>query len=124
MTSQRMHQRGASIWMILIMVIVLGFAAIFGLKVIPIYLESYKIDKAMEGSLQGAADQSVQAIRDALIRRMDIDDVKVIDFRNVKDHVRITKKGASVTMETSYDAEVHLFANLWVVARFDKVRTN
>ena len=125
MASGSFYQRGASIWMVLLMVIVLGFAAIFGLKVIPIYLESYKIDQAIEGVLKdGVASQTPRDIQLAMVRRLDVDDVKAIPSSKFKEYVTITKKGQRVTIEVSYDAEAHLFGNLWAVARFDKVRTN
>ncbi len=125
MTSGSAYQRGASIWLILLMVIVLGFAVVCGLKVIPMYLESYKIDKAMEGVLQdGAGSQTPRDIQLAMVRRLDIDDVKAIPSSEFKKYVTITKKGNSVTIEVDYEQEVHLFGNLWAVARFEKVRTN
>lgn len=125
MQSIRRTQTGASIWMVLLMVIILGFAGLFGLKLIPIYLESYKIDKALKGVVQGVvADQSVKDIRDALLRRLDIDDVRRIKARNWRDYVTITKKGKQVTIEVFYDAEEKLVGNLFVVARFDKLVSN
>lgn len=125
MLAARKYQTGASIWLVLLMVIVLGFGAIFALKLIPIYIESHKIDKAMEGALSGAsADQTVNDVKDALIRRLDIDDVRRILDRNWRDYVTITKKGPRFTMEVVYDAEEHLFGNVYIVARFEKLRTN
>lgn len=125
MLAARKYQRGASIWMILLMVIVLGFGAIFALKLIPIYIESYKIDKAMQGTMTGdVANQSVRNIKEALLRRLDIDDVRRIVERNYRDYVTISKKGGGVTLAVDYEAEEHLFGNLYIVARFEKVVTN
>ncbi len=125
MLAARKYQRGASIWMVLLMVIVLGFGAIFALKLIPIFIESHKIDQAMEGALSsGSGDRSITQIKDALIRRLDVDDVRRILDRNWRDYVTITKKGKRVTMEVIYDAEEHLFANVFIVARFEKVKNN
>jgi hypothetical protein len=119
------YQRGASIWIILLMVIVFGFATIFALKLIPIYIESYKIDQAMEGALKGdVANQSVEDIKAALLRRLDIDDVRRIWEANWREYVTITKTGGVVTLQVTYDAEEQLMGNLYIVARFDKVKTN
>ena len=125
MLAARKYQRGASIWMILLMVIVLGFAAIFGLKVIPMFIESYKIDKALEGTFASdVSGQSVNDIRDALLRRLDIDDVRRIERRNWRDYMTITKRDRKVTVEVFYDAEEHLFGNLYIIGRFDKSKSN
>ena len=125
MLAARKYQKGASIWLILLMVIVLGFAAVFGLKLIPIYIESFKIDKAMEGALaEDSANRTAKEIKDALIRRLDIDDVRRIQDRNYRDYVTITKKGNRVTLEVAYDAVERLFGNLYVVAKFEKSFSN
>lgn len=125
MLTARRYQRGASIWMVLLMVIILGFGAIFGLKIIPMYLESYKIDKALEGTFTGdVASQSVNDIRDAFIRRLDIDEVRRIQLKNWRDHMSIVKRDGKVTVEVFYEDERSLFGNLYIVGRFEKSRSN
>jgi hypothetical protein len=111
--------------MVILMVIVLGFAAIFALKLIPIYLESYKVDKALKGVMAtDVGQQSERDIRRALLRRLDIDDVRRINASNWRDYLSIVKKGEKITIEVYYDAEEQLVGNLYVVARFDKVVSN
>ena len=119
------YQRGASIWMILLFVIVLGFGAIFGLKLIPIYLEWFKVEKAVNGALQsGAESQTQMALRDAIIRRMDIDDVRRFTKANFAEHFIITKRDRRVDVDVSYDAEEPLFYNIHVLVKFEKSFSN
>jgi len=125
MLAARKYQRGASIWMIIVMVIILGFGVVFGLKTIPMYIESYKIDKALEGTFtEDVASQSVTDIRNAFIRRLDIDDVRRIQERNWRDYMSITKRDGKVTVEVFYDAEEHLVGSLYIVGRFEKLKSN
>ena len=47
MNSVRQHQKGASLWMIMLIVSILGFGAVFGLKLLPMYLQWWKVEKAV-----------------------------------------------------------------------------
>jgi hypothetical protein len=120
------RQRGMSFWGILLMLVVFGFSAIIGLKLIPVYLESYKIDKAMKAVVQapGVSRQTQRDIIIALSKRLDIDGVRRIDDTNFKEYGLINKQNGKVTMEIYYQAEVPLFGNLRLLAEFDKVVSN
>ncbi len=119
------YQRGASIWMVMLFVIVLGFGVIFGLKLIPIYLEWFKVEKAITGALGGTSgEQNKGTILLAITRRLDIDDVRRINEGNYKEFFTITKRGRRVTVEVDYEAREPLFYNLSIVAAFKKTFTN
>ena len=114
-------QKGASLWMVLLFVVVLGFGAVFGLKLIPIYMEWWKVDRAVEGALQAGSGSD---IKNALLRRLDIDEVRRIDNRNIDEFMTITKRGEKITVAISYDAVEPLFGNLSVLAHFEKTHSN
>jgi len=119
------HQRGASIWLILMFVIVLGFGGIFGLKLIPLYLEWFKVEKAVNGTLQaGVADQTPRDIQATVIRRMDIDDVRRFTAVNFAEYFTIIKKGNKVTIDVSYEAVEPLFYNIYVLVKFENSYSN
>jgi hypothetical protein len=118
------YQKGASLWMVMLFVIVLGFAAVFGLKLIPIYLEWWKVEKAVSGALQpGVGAQSIKEINIAIVRRLDIDEVRRMTNANLAEYMTITKKGNTVTVDINYDAVEPLFGNLSVLAHFEKSLT-
>ncbi len=119
-------QAGMSGWVLLFILIVMSFLVLLGLKLFPIYLESFKIDQAIKGVVEqpGIGDQTVQEIRHMLIKRMDIDDVRSVTGRNWAQHGSVTKKGKKVTISINYTNDTHLFGNLWILAEFEKSRTN
>ena len=118
-------QKGASLWMVLLFIVVLGFGAVFGLKLIPIYLEWWKVERAVENSLQtGSRGASTRDISQAIVRRLDIDEVRRIDNRNINDFMTISKRGDQVTVAIDYYAEESLFGNLSVRAHFEKTLSN
>jgi len=118
-------QRGASLWMVLLFVVVLGFGAIFGLKLIPVYLEWWKVERAVEGALQGGVgSQSINEIKEAVLRRLDIDEVRTIRKRNFDEFMTVTKRGERVTIAIDYDRPEPLFGNVSIIAHFEKTLTN
>ena len=125
MKSSGRFQKGASIWMITLFVVVLGFGVVFGLKLIPVYLEGWKIGRAVEGALQaGAGSQSKENIKLAILRRLDIDEVRVIKRANFAEFITIQKRGERVTVIIDYERVEPLFGNLSILAVFQKTLTN
>ena len=119
------HQRGVSIWLLLMFVIVLGFGGIFGLKLIPLYLEWFKVEKAVSGTLQaGVSEQSIRDIQATVIRRMDIDDVRRFTKLNFNEFFTIAKRGNRVTIDVSYEAVEPLFYNIYVLVKFEGSYSN
>ena len=118
-------QRGASLWMVLLFVVVLGFGAIFGLKLVPVYLEWWKVERSVEGALQaGVGSQRVKEIKQAVLRRLDIDEVRTITHRNIDEFMTVTKRGERVTIAIDYDRIEPLFGNVSILAHFEKTLTN
>lgn len=120
------RQRGMTFWMLLFVLGVLGFAFFISLKLFPMYLESFKIDRAIENVTKdpGVGDQSRTAIASSLIKRLDIDDVRRITERNFSQYVDIDKKGRRVRITVEYRAEAHLVGNVSLVADFKKRASN
>ncbi len=116
------RQRGMSLWGILFLLAVFGFAAVIGLKLIPVYLESYKINKAMAGVLSDprVVNQSDRDIIVALSKRLDIDGITRVNDTNFKEYGTIIKRDNIVRMEIYYQVEVPLFGNLTLLADFEK----
>ncbi len=120
------RQRGASLWGILFLLAIFGFGAVIGLKLVPVYLESYKIDKAMAGVLSDprVANQTERDIVIALSKRLDIDGITRITDLNFREYGTITKRNKVVNMEIDYQAEVPLFGNLTLLADFEKAASS
>jgi hypothetical protein len=120
------RQRGIGVLNLAFIAVVLAFAGLVGLKLLPVYSESLKIDKAMKGTIEQSdiGSRTKREIVVALAKRLDIDDVRRIHDQNFKEYGTITKKGEKVTIELSYDAIVPLMGNLSILAEFEKEVTN
>jgi len=120
--SLRKRQRGLSFVSLIAIVGLLGFSAVIGLKLFPIYMDSWKIDGIMNAviSQPGINEQSRKEIYDAMIKRLDIDAVDAVNYRN-PDAMTITKRKNNVTISIFYRVETPLIGNLSLIAEFDKV---
>lgn len=120
--SFRNRQRGLSFLSLIAIVGIFGFAAVIGLKLFPIYMDSWKIDGVMEAVISDPAvnTQSRKEITDALMKRLDIDAVDAVNYTNYKESLTITKRKNQTTIDIYYKTTTPLIGNLSLVAEFDK----
>ena len=120
------RQRGIGILGLIFLLVVGGFFALTVIRLVPIYLEGWKVDRAIQAVVRdpGVGDQSVAEIQRSIIRRLDIDGVYAINERTFRDYITITKSQRQVSVHVSYDREAPLFGNLYMLARFDKFQAN
>ena len=114
----RQAQRGMSFWSLLVVLAVIAFFAIVGVKVIPLYLNQLKVTKAVHGVADeltvDPANIDPYTLQNALQRRWDIEDVQDLSPKEVK-LVR-TENGPKLAYD--YEARVRLFYNIYVVVDF------
>ncbi len=103
-----------------------GAASLLVMRLVPIYLESFKVDKALQSLVeeQDIARQSASEIYRGFVRRMDIEDVDRFNQRDVRKYVTVEKNGPRVTITVEYQAKAKLFRELSLVADFVKTASN
>jgi uncharacterized protein DUF4845 len=110
-------QRGVTMigWIfLLIPMAVVGYAVI---RLVPIYLNYTKIARSMtQVGQESSATDAQQAIRYALEKRLDIEQV---DFPETKDFT-IRRDGQSWVMEIEYEDGAPLLSNISLTAKFKK----
>ena len=89
-----------------------------GIRLAPVYLNYMKVAKAMDqaGSELKAGGANPQSIRTSIDKHFEID---MVDYPTTRD-MKITKDGASWVVESQYDDDAPLFANLSLLVTFDK----
>jgi hypothetical protein len=89
-----------------------------GIRLAPVYLNYMKVVKAMEGSVTElkASGASPQTIRTTIDKHFEID---MVEYPTTKD-MKITKDGSAWVVESQYDDDAPLFANLSLHVTFDK----
>jgi len=89
-----------------------------GIRLTPVYLNYMKVVKAMEGTVSEMKSGGVspQSIRTSINKHFEID---MVDYPTIED-MKITKDGESWVVESQYDDDAPLFANLSLHVTFDK----
>ncbi|MGD2136988.1 MAG: DUF4845 domain-containing protein [Gammaproteobacteria bacterium] len=101
-------------WVIVLALI--GFFVLLALRMVPSYLEFYKIVSTLDSIEAEGAMETPHDIRRLLERRFDISYVHSILPRDVT----IRSSGANWDVTADYDSRVHLFGNVDVVMSFYK----
>jgi len=110
------RQRGMSGIGILVILILVVFAALIGMRVTPAYLEYFAIKKAINsiassGELRGA---SVADARKAFERRQAIEDFTSVGPQDLE----ISKEGSEMVISFAYEKRVPLFYNISLLIDF------
>ena len=116
--TMKSSQRGMTGIGIAIILLMVGFFAFIGLKLFPIYMESFKVNSALT-SLQGdktLATSPVRTIITKLLKRLDIDDVESV----TKKEISIEKTANGVMVYVEYEVEKSLTKDMSIIVYFDK----
>jgi Tfp pilus assembly major pilin PilA len=116
------RQRGLSFLGLIVLVGILGFAAVIGLKLVPIYMDSWKIDGVMESVIKepDITRQSRQEVIELMLKRLDINAVDAVNYSNWKESLTVSKRKNNTSINVNYRIETPLIGNLSLVAEFDK----
>ena len=103
-------------WVLVFML--LAVIAIVALKLIPVYLDGYKVYQSMASLAEddSARGKNPNELRKLLLRRLDINMVTDV----TSDNITFTRQGGNVLVEVDYEARRQLFGNLYAVVVFNK----
>lgn len=117
--ASRHQQRGLTLISWAIVIAVVAFFAVVGMKSLPIYLNHFKVVSIMNNVAQqpSASEMSPNELKETFMRRFDIDMVSGIHFSDIK---RVTNKGGQKALSLKYERRVHMFYNVDAVYVFDE----
>jgi hypothetical protein len=103
-------------WLVLLTPVAIVVYA--GIRLAPVYLNYMKVAKAMDqaGNELKSGGTNPQTIRATIDKHFEID---MVEYPTTKD-MKITKDGGSWLVESQYDDDAPLFANLSLHVTFDK----
>jgi hypothetical protein len=109
------NQHGVSLGGLLIVLFVLVVVGIFSLKLIPVYMDYFKAQAAIEAiAADRSRSSSVSEIRKAFDARANIDDITSVKPADLE----VTKDGGDVVITFSYRKEIPLFGNIGLYVDF------
>lgn len=105
------NQRGVALSGLLMWGIVLSIGAVFGMKVVPTYIEYQKIIKDAKSAVAKVdSDASVSDVRRAFDKFAEID---MLDFNS--SDLNVSKRNGQVVIDFDYERRIPLFANVSLV---------
>ena len=115
------RQRGLTLIGWLLTLAAIGLVAVMGLRLVPVYLDAYKVATILEQLESESRTSSMdrREVRETVRRRLDIDDVTRVSASELQ--FKEIPGGMQVLLE--YEARVHLIGNLDAVARFREEAT-
>lgn len=115
-------QKGMSMWVVMTLLIGFALVGLLFLKIGPVYLDSFKVDRALTGLMEDSDIKTMTKgqIKEAFLKRADIDGVEGVTYKNFNDVATVGKDGEQVTLEFTYDIIVPLMGNLSALMEFEK----
>ena len=117
MKSAKKRQLGLSMSGFVVTAIILIFAAVLAMKLIPPYMQDGEIKKVFDAVAQDP-DMKNATIRDIQIaysKRAAVQDITAIKL----DDVEIDKQGGGITLSASYQVKIPLVANISLLLDFN-----
>lgn len=110
-------QKGMSAYTLILLLIVGGFFALCGIKIVPHYIDYFTLKKAMNKLPEepDAAEMSTRKINESLRTKLNMNGLNHIGFDSFE--VERTQEGTYVTLD--YEIQEHLFANIDILLTFD-----
>lgn len=117
MSVMRQRQTGLTLISWMVILVLVGILAMTVIRLFPVYMEHLGVTSSMDSlksdpDLQGAG---VSEIRNGLMRRLDINDVKRVNA----DNVNITREGTMYRVNVAYEVVVPFIYNVSFLVSFD-----
>lgn len=114
----RHKQQGMTFIGWLILFGLLGLVVMVGLRLLPAYLEYFKVSSAVESvASESTTETSNNDIRRAIAARFQVDGVDTIGSRDVM----ISRQGGVLTLNATYEYRTPVLGNVDAVVKFEKI---
>ncbi|MHA7835593.1 MAG: DUF4845 domain-containing protein [Algiphilus sp.] len=114
----RPAQRGMTVWMLMVTVALVAFAALLVMRCVPVYLNQMKVSGAIERVAKDPENPaaSVRTMRSALERYWAIERIQHLDPEEV---ALVRGEGETRYLEYQYEARVPLIHNIDLLFTFE-----
>lgn len=112
------RQDGATLIGWLLIMVIVAFVALIGMKLVPVYLDSFTVTSILRSMKTDATlkGQGRSAILETLNKRLDINDIDSVK----PDDISIRTVAGGTEVDVDYEDRVNLLGNLDAVATFHK----
>ncbi|HGX92373.1 MAG TPA: DUF4845 domain-containing protein [Candidatus Tenderia sp.] len=117
MTTLPKRQSGMTAISFAMLLALIGFVAVIFVKLIPVYLENFKITAAVNALEDDARAQgaSVSEVKELLLKKLDIDDVDKVG----EDDIVIKKLSEGLSVTVNHETRIRMFGNVDAVVKYE-----
>jgi len=108
-------QRGLSLVNLILWAVVLGFCALLGLKLVPVYTEYFGVKSVLAGLVKEKAGAPLSEIRESYQHRAEIENISAVK----SDDLDIEQDKTGTTIAVKYQKTVPLIANVSLLFDFE-----
>lgn len=110
------YQRGMTLGGWIVVLALIAFFALLALKIIPIYLDGYKVVSSVQSlkNDSNARGKTARELREMLMKRLDINMITDLP----RDRIDISKVKNGYEVEVEYDVKETIIGNLSVFVEF------
>jgi len=103
----------------LLVIFIGAIFALVALKLIPVYIDLFKISDSMNSLVAdtSAHNKSARELRTLLLKRLDIN--MIYDIK--ADDIGISRSTDGYSVEIDYEPQIHLAGNLYFIVKYDKI---
>jgi len=118
MTMTPVRQRGMTTIGLVLVLAMIAFFVLIGLKLYPIYYDSFKVGAALDSLKTDSTltSKTSAEVVDRLMKRLSIDNVDHVE----KSDVTVEKSGKGIRVSVEYDARKNIVGNVDVMVSFSK----
>jgi len=110
------HQKGASLYNILIYVVIIGLSAAMILQVVPAYIDNASVKSALESldNHVGITGKSKKKIKSIIRKQLTVNNVRDIPL----EHLKVQKKKGKLIVTFDYDKKIPIAQNMFLLIEF------
>jgi len=104
------RQRGVTVTGMIVVSFVLVLVILLGLKIVPVYMEYFKVNKQFKAMTENPLVRGAPTINNvkvAWFRQTAVDEIKSLD----PETINVRKEGGAIIIEADYSVKVPLFKN-------------
>ena len=117
MTSKN-RQRGMSMWALLGVLIVIGFVALMGVRLLPVYMDYWSVASVAESIREDTGpDDTMPEIWEKVRTRFSLNNLRELEPRET---MKIRRRERSIEVHVNYEVRRPVFGNVDVVVKFDR----
>jgi hypothetical protein len=111
------RQEGISMGGMLIVLVLIGLAALVAIRLVPVYMESFSVQKSVMSVVEEAqrTPHTPLQMRDLILKRLSINNVE----RITRDNIMITREGFFYKITVDYEVRTPFIKNIDFVVTFE-----